>query len=153
APALSATAPIDKEALHLEMTGLQAQIEALSKGSEERLALSARFDEISGLLGGDRPCAIGPVQVGSSAARAAPAAPTGCSPVLGTFEHTTPVASPGDVAVFTSAIVVNGAGAYLWDVDVTTFLRHTFPGDLDVTLMSPAGTVVTLTTDNAGTND
>lgn len=153
APALSATAPIDKEALHLEMTGLQAQIEALSKGSEERLALSARFDEISGLLGGDRPCAIGPVQVGSSAARAAPAAPTGCSPVLGTFENTTPVAIPGDVAVFTSTIVVNGAGAYLWDVDVTTFLRHTFPGDLDVTLMSPAGTVVTLTTDNAGTND
>ncbi len=153
-PAFSATASIDKEALHAEMVGLQAQIEALNKGSEERSALNARFDEISALLGGDRPCAIGPVQAGSSAPRAAPAAPTGCSPVLGTFENTTPVAiSSGDPSVVTSTIVVSGAGAYLWDVDVTTFLRHTFPGDLDVTLMSPAGTIVTLTTDNAGTND
>src|SRR5690606_16221772 len=32
-------------------------------------------------------------------------------------------------------------------------MEHTFPGDLDVTLMSPAGTIVTVTTDNAGTND
>ena len=39
------------------------------------------------------------------------------------------------------------------DVDVTTFIKHTFAGDLDVTIQSPAGTVVTLTTDNGGGND
>src|SRR5690606_7355827 len=119
APALSATAPIDKEALHVEMAQLQPQIEALSKSSEQRLALSARFDEISASLGGDKPCAIGPVQVGSSEPRAAPAAPTGCSPVLNTFENTTQVTVPDGPAVVTSTIVVNGAGTYLWDVDVT----------------------------------
>lgn len=44
-------------------------------------------------------------------------------------------------------------GSYLWDVDVRTFITHTANQDLDITLRSPAGTVVTLTTDNGGTFD
>ena len=33
-----------------------------------------------------------------------------------------------------------------------TFITHTAPGDLDITLTSPTGTVMTLTTDNGGSN-
>jgi subtilisin-like proprotein convertase family protein len=51
------------------------------------------------------------------------------------------------------AVPVSGAGAYLLDVDAITGLTHTFSADLDVTVTSPSGTVVTLTTDNGGGND
>jgi hypothetical protein len=44
-------------------------------------------------------------------------------------------------------------GPYLWDVDLNTFITHTSAADLDITLTSPAGTTVTITTDNGGTND
>ena len=36
---------------------------------------------------------------------------------------------------------------------MTTNITHTFAADLDITLTSPAGTVVTLTTDNGAGND
>jgi subtilisin-like proprotein convertase family protein len=65
----------------------------------------------------------------------------------------TPVAIPTGPAVVTSTVEVSGAGAYLTDVDVLTGIVHTFAADLDVTLTSPAGTVVTLTTDNGAGND
>ena len=64
----------------------------------------------------------------------------------------TPTAIP-DGAVVSSTLDVSGADTYLVDVNLTTAITHTFPGDLDITLMSPADTVVTLTTDNADTND
>jgi subtilisin-like proprotein convertase family protein len=41
----------------------------------------------------------------------------------------------------------------LRDVDVGLTITHTFASDLDITLTSPAGTVVTLSTDNGGSND
>jgi subtilisin-like proprotein convertase family protein len=50
-------------------------------------------------------------------------------------------------------IAVSGAAPSLWDVDVTTFITHTACWDLDIYLVSPAGTRATLTTDNGGTND
>ncbi len=65
------------------------------------------------------------------------------------FTSTSPVAVP-DHGVIRSAITVAGAGDYLSDVNATTFLRHTYSADIDMTLMSPAGTIVTLTTDNGG---
>ena len=49
-------------------------------------------------------------------------------------------------------IVVSGAGTYLWDVGVITELTHSRSSDLSVTLTSPAGTVVTLTSGNGGPN-
>src|SRR5690606_28054111 len=39
------------------------------------------------------------------------------------------------------------------DVDMTSFIAHTFSADMDITLTSPAGTVVTLSTDNGAGND
>ncbi|OWY19220.1 hypothetical protein C7N43_29665, partial [Sphingobacteriales bacterium UPWRP_1] len=53
----------------------------------------------------------------------------------------------------TSTILISGAGAFLTNVTLSTFITHTFNGDLDITLTSPAGTVVTLTTDNGSNND
>jgi cysteine-rich repeat protein len=45
------------------------------------------------------------------------------------------------------------AGGVIVDVDVTLDLPHTQPDNLDVYLVSPAGTAVTLTTDNGAGND
>ena len=65
----------------------------------------------------------------------------------------TPTAIPTGPAVVTSTIEVAGAAAYLTDLDLITNLTHTFVGDLDITLQSPAGTVATITTDNGAGND
>jgi subtilisin-like proprotein convertase family protein len=54
-----------------------------------------------------------------------------------------------DEGVVTSTINVSGVKTFLLDLDVYTALSHTYSDDLDVTLTSPAGTIVTLTTDNA----
>src|SRR4030095_13264543 len=82
-----------------------------------------------------------------------PTTPAGCGPATATFTQSTPTAIPTGPAVVTSTLVVGGAGPYLFDLDLTTNLTHTFAADLDITLMSPAGTVVTLTTDNGAGND
>ena len=55
--------------------------------------------------------------------------------------------------VLTSTITVVGFQTQIIDLNVFTNLAHTFPGDLDITLTSPAGTIVTLTSDNGGTSD
>ena len=71
-----------------------------------------------------------------------------------TFSQATPVPiSAVGTSTVTSTIVVNSVAGVLWDADVSTFIFHSFSGDLDVTISSPAGTVVTLTTDNGGNND
>ena len=61
--------------------------------------------------------------------------------------------SAAGTPVVTSTLLVSGYGrASLVDVDVTTFMQHSNTTHLDITLQSPAGTVVTLSTDNGGTN-
>lgn len=75
------------------------------------------------------------------------------SGVLNTFMNNTPLAIPTGPAVVSSTINVSGAPVYLTDVNVLTNLTHTFGADLDITIMSPSGTVVTLTTDNGAGND
>ena len=86
-------------------------------------------------------------------AKTVPATPAGCSLATTTFTQPAPVAIPTGPDVVTSTLVVSGAGPCLFDVDVTTFISHTFAADLDVTITSPAGTVVTLTTDDGARND
>jgi subtilisin-like proprotein convertase family protein len=63
-----------------------------------------------------------------------------------------------DNATVTSTLLVQGVNflgeaGIIWDIDLKTFISHSRPGDLDITLTSPAGTVVTITTDNGGGND
>jgi len=61
--------------------------------------------------------------------------------------------SPTGTPTVTSTIAVTNPVLSIYDVDIVTNLEHSFPGDLDVTLTSPAGTVVTLTSDNGSSND
>ncbi len=89
---------------------------------------------------------------GSNVIASAPSAPPGFTATTTTFSNTTPTAIP-DVTTVTSTITVSGVGAYLLDLDMTTFITHNFPADLDITLTSPAGTIVTITTDNGGGRD
>ncbi len=70
------------------------------------------------------------------------------------FTNNTPVAiSPSGANTVTSTIVVAGAGTYLYDLDLTTFIVHSFNSDLDISLTSPAGTIVTLTSDSGSSFD
>jgi subtilisin-like proprotein convertase family protein len=68
-----------------------------------------------------------------------------------TFTQSTPVAIP-DNSTVTSTIVVSGVGTVLRDVNIVTTIAHTLGVDLDITVMSPQGTIVTLSTDNGGIN-
>ena len=73
---------------------------------------------------------------------------------LVTVSNAVPTTIPAGPSVVTSTISVPaGAGRYLVDVNVTTSILHTFAADLDITLTSPQGIVVTLTTDNGAGND
>lgn len=83
----------------------------------------------------------------------APAGP-GCPATTTDFSNASALPiSAANTPVGSSTIMVSGVGPYLWDLDVTTFITHSNNEDLDITLMSPAGTIVTLTTDNGGAND
>ena len=58
-----------------------------------------------------------------------------------------------DLATATSSIdVPSGIGTRVCELTLDTAIAHPSSGDLDITLTSPAGTVVTLTTDNGGAN-
>jgi uncharacterized repeat protein (TIGR01451 family) len=166
-----ASAAVDKNAMHQEMLSLAQQMRSL--GSQMRTnpqaasayeAAENRYRQISASLGGDDPGHVLSGGVNAKARRSplkvrtigkvAPAAPAACGAATTSFTNSTPVAiSATGTPVVTSTIVVSGAGPFLYDLDVTTFLQHTFSSDLDVTITSPAGTVVTLTTDNGSTFD
>ena len=84
----------------------------------------------------------------------APPAPLGCTPNTVIFTNATVVAIPTGPAVATSTITVVGPpGNFLYDVDVIANITHTGNADIDMTVESPGGRIVTLTTDNGGTND
>ncbi len=60
--------------------------------------------------------------------------------------------SPTGINTYTSTINV-GQNLVLSDVNVTINITHTWDADLDITLTSPTGTVIELTTDNGGQGD
>jgi subtilisin-like proprotein convertase family protein len=151
-----------KEDLHAEMATLHAQMQSLKPliNSDQQAATSyvtaeSRCAQISAQMGGDLPQAEGgQTSAGGGAIRGTiPNVPTGCTPTTITASNTTPVAIPTGPAVVTSTVIVAGAGPSLWDLNLTTNITHTFAADLDITLQSPAGTVITLTTDNGAGND
>jgi subtilisin-like proprotein convertase family protein len=85
---------------------------------------------------------------------AIPPVPGSCSNSASFFSLDTPIAiSSVAPAVITSTVTVSGLDSYLWDLDLNTNIPHTFSGDLDITLTSPAGTVVTITSDNGNSFD
>ena len=162
---MAALAAASKDQMHAEMKTLAGEMLALKPNLADAGARAAydakvaRYAQLGKQLGGDDPGDVLGPYAGSSVAAApihnkvVPSTPAGCGVATATFTQSTPVAIPGGPAVVSSTLVVSGANPYLFDLDMTTFITHTFPGDLDITLTSPAGTIVTITTDNAGTND
>jgi subtilisin-like proprotein convertase family protein len=151
-----------KEDNHQQMIAIGQEMEALkAQGLEENARyqeLKALYQTLSAQMGGDDPARIfSPSTPDRTLAlvrpQFAPPSPPDSTTTTTNFANTTPVAIPTGPAVVTSTITVSGAGAYLWDLDLTTFITHTFAADLDITIASPAGTVVTLTTDNGAGND
>ena len=160
-----------KEATHQQMIDLEVAIESLkqelaanAKNSKVQVELDAaltRYAELSAQMGGDRPVVAGkgsaamaaPFGILGGVGGVVPTAPPGCVLSVTSATNSTPVAIPTGPAVVSSTLVVAGAGPYLFDLNLQTFITHTFAADLDITLQSPAGTVVTLTTDNGAGND
>jgi uncharacterized repeat protein (TIGR01451 family) len=159
----ASAATIDKTAAYQEMGSLAQQMLTLKPQVRTNVQAAAayataesRYKELSAALGGDDPGHVGgagAVTRRAGPTKVVPSTPTGCGPATATFTQSTPVAIPDGPAVVTSTVVVSGAGPYLFDLDLTTNITHSFAADLDVTLTSPAGTVVTLTTDNGAGND
>src|SRR5262245_6962919 len=74
-----------------------------------------------------------------------PPTPTGCPFVSGAGGSNHTSQAIHDFSTITSTIHVNGGPyQYLWDAKVTTAIQHTHPGDLEIHLISPAGTDVVL---------
>jgi subtilisin-like proprotein convertase family protein len=83
--------------------------------------------------------------VGQAAAAAPPAIPNFAAPTAFVRTSTPNAAIPDNTpAGLSSVITVAGAPAKLTDVDITTFIEHTWSGDLDITITPPQGTTVLL---------
>jgi uncharacterized repeat protein (TIGR01451 family) len=160
--AQSAAANVDKAASYQEMLALTQQLVVLKPQTAasptaalEYEAAANRYLELSLAMGGDDPGqilqAVVPSVVGPTTPRPN-VLPLGCNTTTTNFTNAA-VASPTGPGVVTSPIVVSGASPYLLDLNLATQIQHTFSADLDVTLTSPAGTVVTLTSDNGAGND
>ncbi len=65
----------------------------------------------------------------------------------------TDAAQVSDGAALVAVLTVEDMPGRVVDVDVTLDLPHTQASDLDISLVSPNGTTITLTTDNGGAND
>ncbi len=92
-------------------------------------------------------CAI---VVATDAGAVAPRVPPGCgTPIVTSHSNLTPTVIPTGPTTVTSTIEVAGAGSRLTDLDLFLNIQHAWGADLDIALMSPAGTAATITTDNA----
>ena len=78
----------------------------------------------------------------------------GAAPAASTYTNAIVLPIPDNSTTgLNSAVIVSGKTGVVTDVDVVTNVTHTFSADLDMTITSPAGTVVTLTTDNGSGSD
>jgi len=141
--------------LATQINGLKGR--ALTSEETQRLSdLRSQFDALSRSMGGDDPTRM----YEATRAAGSPFAPNGSGPTpppgmtvtTTSATNNTPVAI-ADVAVSTSTVTIAGADPFTWDIDLSTSITHTFAADMDITLTSPAGTVVTLSTDNGAGND
>ncbi len=86
-----------------------------------------------------------------NAENVAPATP-GCNVTTTTFSNSTAVAIP-DVTTVNSTITAASLSNKIGRVRLRTFITHTFNEDLQITIRSPAGTLVTLSTSNGVGNN
>jgi len=104
------------------------------------LTITDRFDLNAGTLNGWQ------LTIGTIASLPASITSSGNNPTV------TPLPG-GTTTTVTSPIVISGASPFVLDVEATTFVRSNNSADIDMTLTSPAGTVVTLNTDNGAIFD
>jgi uncharacterized repeat protein (TIGR01451 family) len=139
-----------------QMRTLKSQLPSNPAAVDAYARAEVRYRQISEAMGGDDPAHIlslsGP-DAGGQGEGGGPVTPPGCSATSTSMTNNTPTAIPTGPAVVSSTVVVAGAGSYTYSVELSTNIQHTFAADLDITLESPAGTVVTLTTDKGGSND
>ncbi len=148
---------VELDAAITDLRGRLAANPTSTRISSKLTAAVAEYDAVSARLGGDRapllatyPSAPAEVPLGTNFPP-----PPNCTPVSGTFASgavNVPIPD-GNAGVSSSTVAVAGMGPFLLDVDVTINVPHTWSNDLDMTLTSPSGTVVTLTTDNGSSND
>jgi uncharacterized repeat protein (TIGR01451 family) len=155
-PASAAT----KQEIHDQMASIKQQIEALKgqPGQTGQLAqLQSQFDLLVAELGyrPSFPPAPSAGDPGPQPLGGPPPPPPNCVSSADTFPSTdTPIAiSDVGTPTITSTLNVSGVDTYLWDVEVATTITHTWNADLQVTLQSPQGTIVTLTSNNGEDND
>ncbi len=145
-----------KESTLTQMQTLGNQIQVLKAEGEDTAAevadLLDQYAQLSALLGGDDPARLLSGTQSPGGQRAAPAAPPNCAAASTGFTDTTTLAISDNTNV-QGSLAVSGVGTYLMDVDLTTVITHTFPGDLEISLTSPAGTTVVITTDNGSGSD
>ena len=142
-----------KDDAHQQMVDLGPQIDA-AKGTPAFATLLAEYESLSAQLGGDDPAGILADRGGSGGGGAlvTPSAPPGGMTTTTSFSNMTPQPI-ADNTTTTSDIIAAGLDPYLWDLDLNTDITHTFAGDLEITLTSPAGTTAVITTDNGGGSD
>jgi subtilisin-like proprotein convertase family protein len=114
---------------------------------------SSRSDAAVGPERADATVVDAAVEPDAAAADAMPIEAGSCALTSGTTFTATPAADITVDVPVASTLVVAGAPAALWSIRVTTNITHTFNEDLDVSVTSPAGTVVAISTGNGGSND
>lgn len=77
-------------------------------------------------------------------------ASTGCTAASATSQHVGSVGPINDISTQQFTCSVSGVSGVVWDIETFLDVDHTYSADLDITLSSPSGVVVTLTTDNGG---
>lgn len=65
----------------------------------------------------------------------------------------TPVPIPDTGVPLLLPLSFNGLDPFTWDVNLNLILNHTNTSDLDISLISPSGTIILLSSGNGGTND
>jgi cysteine-rich repeat protein len=89
------------------------------------------------------------VLAASTARAVAPTFPGATTVVLTNTEADIPIPDNGSLI----GLVTAPAGGVVVDVDVAVSITHPQPDQLDISLVSPRGTTITLSTDNGGSND
>ena len=158
-----ASAELPKEQIAGQMLDLADQMTAAKVQGQSAVyaSLENQYRELSDALGGDDPANLlsGTAEQQSAPLKAAPATPPptpggpgACTATTSNFSDSpgTPITTGVPIS---ATLPVATADTYVWDVDLTTEIPHTFAADLDITLTSPAPTTITITTDNGAGND
>jgi subtilisin-like proprotein convertase family protein len=143
-----------KEDLLIRLSELSNSIKSLKSGTDLASLEQAltEYQSISNQLGGDQASTNAGGISAPNQISTAPTAPDNTTISSASFSD-----APG-LAITTGApvaatIAVTTTDTYLWDIDLTVNITHTFASDLDFTLTSPAGSTIVISTDNGGGND